>query len=63
MLSSLRLCRVTRENSSDLAEFAREFADAEESSFFLPGNDPSAFLARVEMFEAGGKTCPRIGFE
>ena len=53
MPESLRLCRVTRENSSDLVEYAREFADAGESSFVLPGNDPEAFLARVEMFEAG----------
>ena len=53
MPSNLRLCRVTRENSRDLAEYAREFADAGESSFVLPGNDPEAFLARVEMFEAG----------
>lgn len=53
MPSSLRLCRVTRENSSDLAEYARAFADSGESSFVLPGNDPEAFLARVEMFEAG----------
>jgi predicted acetyltransferase len=53
MQANLRLCRVTRENSSDLAEYAREFADAGESSFGLPGDDPEAFLARVEMFEAG----------
>ena len=53
MQAHLRLCRVTRENSSDLAEYAREFADAGESVFALPGNDPEAFLARVEMFEAG----------
>jgi hypothetical protein len=53
MLSSLRLCRVTRENSSDLVRYAREFADAGESGFVLPGNDPEAFLARVEIFEAG----------
>jgi len=53
MPTSLRLCRVTRENSSDLAEYAREFADSGESCFVLPGNDPEAFLARVEMFEAG----------
>jgi predicted acetyltransferase len=51
--ASARLCRVTRENSSDLAEYAREFADAADSSFVLPGNDPDAFLARVEMDEAG----------
>lgn len=50
---SLRLCRVTRENSSDLAEYAREFVDAGESGFALPRDDPEAFLARVEMFEAG----------
>lgn len=53
MTSSLRLCRVTRESSSDLAEYAREFADAGESWLFLPGNDPEAFFARVEWFEAG----------
>ena len=53
MPSSLRLCRVTPENSSDLAEYAREFADAGESAFVLPGDDPNAFLARVAMFEAG----------
>ena len=53
MQASLRLCRVTRENSSDLAEYAREFVDAGESGFALPRNDPEAFLARVEMFEAG----------
>jgi predicted acetyltransferase len=53
MPSSLRLCRVTRENSGDLAEYAQEFADAGESYLVLPDNDPDAFLARVEMFEAG----------
>lgn len=53
MPSSLRLCRVTRENSSDLAEYAQEFADAEESYVVLPENDPPAFLARVETFELG----------
>jgi predicted acetyltransferase len=53
MTASLRLCRVTRENSSDLAEYAREFADAGESWLVLPGNDPEAFFARVEWFEAG----------
>lgn len=53
MQSSLRLCRVTRESSSDLVEYAREFADAGESSFVLPRSDPEAFLARVELFEAG----------
>lgn len=53
MSSSLRLCRVTRENSSDLAEYAREFADAGESFVVLPENDPEAFLARIEIFEAG----------
>ena len=53
MLASLRLCRVTRENSSDLAAYARDFAAAGESYFVLPRNDPEAFLARVEMFEAG----------
>lgn len=53
MLSSLRLCRVTRENSSGLAEYAQEFADAGESYVVLPGNDPEALLARVAMFEAG----------
>jgi predicted acetyltransferase len=53
MPSSLRLCRVTRENSGDLAEYAREFAEAGESFVVLPENDPEAFLARVEMFEAG----------
>jgi predicted acetyltransferase len=50
---SLRLCRVTRENSSDLAKYAREFSDAGESYVVVPENDPEAFLARVEMFEAG----------
>jgi predicted acetyltransferase len=53
MTSSPRLCRATRENSSDLADYAQEFADAGESCFVLPGDDPEAFLARVEMFEAG----------
>ncbi len=53
MPSNLRLCRVTRGNSGDLAEYAREFADAGDASFVVPGNDPDAFLARVEMFEAG----------
>jgi predicted acetyltransferase len=53
MPSSLRLCRVTGENSSDLAGYAQEFADAGESHLVLPENDPEAFLARVEMFEAG----------
>jgi predicted acetyltransferase len=53
MPSDLRLCRVTRENSGDLVEYAREFADAGDSAFVLPGNDPGAFLARVELFEAG----------
>jgi predicted acetyltransferase len=53
MLSSLRLCRVTRENSSGLAGYAQEFADAGESYVVLPGNDPEALLARVAMFEAG----------
>lgn len=52
MTSSPRLCRVTRENSSDLAEYAREFADAGESRLVLPGNDREAFFARVEWFEA-----------
>jgi predicted acetyltransferase len=52
MQPSLRLCRVTRENSSDLAEYAREFADAVEPGIG-PGNDQEAFFARVEMFEAG----------
>jgi predicted acetyltransferase len=53
MRSSLRLCRVTRENSSDLPDYSREFADAGESYVVLPESDPEAFLARVEMFEAG----------
>lgn len=53
MPSDLRLCRVTRENSSDLVEYAREFADVGERYFVLPGNDPEAFLARIELFEAG----------
>lgn len=53
MSSSLRLCRVTRENSCDLAEYAREFADAGEPFVVLPGNDPEALLASVERFEAG----------
>jgi predicted acetyltransferase len=48
-----RLCRVTRENSGDLANYAREFAEAGESAFVLPENDTASFLARVEMFEAG----------
>ena len=52
MPSSLRLCRVTRENSSGLAAYAQEFADAGESYVVLPGNDREAFLARIEMFEA-----------
>jgi predicted acetyltransferase len=50
---SLRFCRVTRENSGDLAEYAREFADAGESYVVLPGNDPETLLASVERFEAG----------
>ena len=49
----LRLCRVTRENSSDLPAYAQEFVDSGESYLVLPENDPGAFLARVEMFEAG----------
>jgi predicted acetyltransferase len=53
MPSSFCLCRVTRENSSDLAEYAQEFADAGESYLVLPESDAEAFLARVEMFEAG----------
>jgi predicted acetyltransferase len=53
MRSNLRLDRVTCENSSDLAEYAREFADAGESYVVLPGNDPEALLASVERFEAG----------
>lgn len=53
MQEDLRLCRVARDNSSDLAEYAREFADARESGFALPGSDPEAFLTRVEMFERG----------
>jgi predicted acetyltransferase len=53
MSFSLRLCRVTRENSGDLAEYAREFADAGESYVVLPGNDPEALLTSVAMFEAG----------
>ena len=53
MPSDLRLCRVTRENSSDLVEYARAFVDAGESCFVLPENDPEALLARIELFEAG----------
>lgn len=53
MQAGLRLCRVTRANSRDLAGYAREFSDAGESGFVLPGGDPEAFLARVERFEAG----------
>jgi predicted acetyltransferase len=53
MPSSLRLCRVTRENSSDLAEDAREFVAAGETYVVLPENAPEAFLARIERFEAG----------
>ncbi len=49
----LRLCRVTRESSSGLEEYAREFADAGDSAFVLTGGDAEAFFARVEMFEAG----------
>lgn len=60
MPSSLRFCRVTRENSSDLAAYAREFADAGESYLVLPGNDPEAFLARIERFEAG-RISPNTG--
>lgn len=52
MQANLRPCRVTRENSSDLAEYAREFVDARESAFALIRNDPEAFLARVQMLEA-----------
>jgi predicted acetyltransferase len=50
---SLRLCRVTRENSSDLGEYVREFADAGESYVVLPGNGPESLLASVERFETG----------
>jgi predicted acetyltransferase len=53
MPSNLRLCRATRENSSDLAEYAREFADAGEPYVVLPENDPDALLAVIERFEAG----------
>jgi len=50
---NLRLCRATRENSGDLAEYAREFAEAGEPYVVLPGKDPNALLASVERFEAG----------
>jgi predicted acetyltransferase len=53
MSSSLRLCRVTRENSRDLGAYAQEFADAGEPYVVLPENDPEAMLARIAMFEAG----------
>ena len=53
MHDDLRLCRVTRENSGDITHYAREFADAGDPAFVLPGNDPDAFLSRVELFEAG----------
>lgn len=53
MSSSLRLCRVTPENSSDVEGYAREFAAAGESYFALPGGDVGAFLAHVAMFESG----------
>jgi predicted acetyltransferase len=53
MLSNLQIRRVTRENSSDLAEYAREFADAGEPFVVLPENDPDALLSAIEMFEAG----------
>jgi len=53
MHADLRLCRVTRENSGGLAEYAREFVDAGASGFSLPEDDPEVFLERVERFEAG----------
>jgi len=62
MPESLRLCRVTRENSSDLVEYAGEFADAGEAFFVLPGNDPEASSSGLRCSKQG-KTCPRIGFE
>lgn len=52
-MSALTLCRVTRENSADLAEYAREFTEAGDVGFEMPQNDPEAFFERVEMFEAG----------
>jgi len=53
MQENLCCCRVTPENSRDLAEHAREFVDAGESGSALPRNDPEGFLARVERFAAG----------
>jgi predicted acetyltransferase len=53
MPASLQLCRVTRDNSSNLAEYAREFADAGEPYVVLPQNDPEALLEIIERFEAG----------
>jgi len=53
MLSSLKMCRVTRENSGDLAAYAREFTDVGEPFVVLPENDPAALLASIERFEAG----------
>jgi predicted acetyltransferase len=50
---NLCFCRATRENSGDLAEYAREFADAGEPYVVLPENDPDALLASIERFEAG----------
>jgi predicted acetyltransferase len=50
---NLCFCRATRKNSSDLAEYAREFADAGERYVVLPENDPDALLASIERFEAG----------
>jgi predicted acetyltransferase len=52
MPSSLRLCRVTRENSSDLAEYAREFADAGVLRR-ATRERRGGLLASVERFEAG----------
>ena len=52
------LSRVTRENSSDLANYAQEFADAKETGFVLPRNDPEHFLSRVERFETGENLPP-----
>jgi len=51
--SSLRLRRVTRENSGDLVAYAREFAEAGEPHVVLPDGDPEAFFEGVERFEAG----------
>lgn len=52
MPSTLRLCRATRDNSSDLADYAHEFSEACEPYVILPENDPEALLAEIERFEA-----------